>query len=136
MRICVQDMYLSPFVFHWLIIIPHSLLQKRFFSEKDKYHMTPLMCGISTMTQMNLPMKQTQTHRHRDQTCGCQGGKSGWMDWEFGISRLNIGWINNKALLYSTGSYVQYPVINHNEKEYKKECTYIYSWIILLYSRN
>ena len=63
-----------------------------------------------------------QTHRHRDQTCGCQGGKSGWMDWEFGISRLNIGWINNKALLYSTGSYVQYPVINHNEKEYEKEC--------------
>ena len=23
---------------------------------------------------MNLPMKQKQTHRHRDQTCGCQGG--------------------------------------------------------------
>ena len=77
------------------------------------------------MTQMNLLTKQKQTHRHRDQTCGCQGGKSGGMDWEFGISRwnlLNIGWINNKALLYSTGSYVQYPVINHNEKEYEKEC--------------
>ena len=23
---------------------------------------------------MNQSMKQKQTHRHRDQTCGCQGG--------------------------------------------------------------
>ena len=28
------------------------------------------------MAQMNLPTKQKQTHRHREQTCGCQGG--GW----------------------------------------------------------
>ena len=42
-------------------------------------------------------------------------------DWEFGISRcklLYIGWINNKVLLYSTGNYIQYLVINHNGKEY------------------
>ena len=26
---------------------------------------------------MNLSMKQTQTHRHREQTCGCQGGGCG-----------------------------------------------------------
>ena len=26
------------------------------------------------MTQMNLPMKQEQTHRHRGQTYDCQGG--------------------------------------------------------------
>ena len=25
------------------------------------------------MTQMKLPTKQKQTHRHREQTCGCQG---------------------------------------------------------------
>ena len=25
------------------------------------------------MTQMNLSMKQKQTHRHRKKTCGCQG---------------------------------------------------------------
>ena len=45
------------------------------------------------------------------------------MDWEFGVSRcrlLYIGWINNKVLLYSTGNYIQYPVINHNGKEYEK----------------
>ena len=26
--------------------------------------------------------------------------------------------INNKDLLYSTGNYTQYPIINHNGKEY------------------
>ena len=26
----------------------------------------------------------------------------------------------------STGNYIQYPVINHNGKEYEKECVYIY----------
>ena len=69
---------------------------------------------------MNLPMKQKQTHRHREQTCGCQGeGGGGGMEWEFGVSRcqlLYIGWINNKVLLYSTGNYIQYPIINHNGK--------------------
>ena len=28
-------------------------------------------------------------------------------------------------LLYSTGNYVQYSVINHNEKECKKEYVYV-----------
>ena len=32
------------------------------------------------MTQMNLSTKQKQTHRHREQTCGHQGGscREGW----------------------------------------------------------
>ena len=54
------------------------------------------------------------------------GGK----DWEFGISGcklLHIGWISNKVLLYSTGNNIQYPVINHNGKEYEKECIYMYN---------
>ena len=40
--------------------------------------------------------------------------------WEFGISGckvLYIDWINK--ILYSTGKYIQYPVINHNGKEYE-----------------
>ena len=54
-----------------------------------------------------------------------QGGGKG-MDWEFAISRcklLQTEWINNKVLLlgYSTGNYIQYPVINHNGKEYETE---------------
>ena len=52
----------------------------------------------------------------------------GGMDWEFGVSRcklLYIGWINNQVLLYSTGNCIQYPVINHNGKEYEKEYMYV-----------
>ena len=72
---------------------------------------------------MNLSTKQKQTHILREQACGCQGGGGG-MNWEFGVSRCKlvyIGWINNKVLLYSTGNYIQYPMINHNGKELKKE---------------
>ena len=49
-------------------------------------------------------------------------GVGGGMDWEIGISRgklLYKEWINNKVLLYSTGNYIQYSVINHNGKEKK-----------------
>ena len=49
-------------------------------------------------------------------------------DWEFGVRRdklLHIGWIDNKFLLHSTGSYVQNPVTNHNGKEYEKEHIFI-----------
>ena len=45
------------------------------------------------------------------------------MDWEFGVGRcklLHLGRINNKVLMYSTGNYIQNPVINHNGKEYEK----------------
>ena len=69
-------------------------------------------------------MKQRQTHRHRERTCGCQGvGEIGrQMDWEFEIRRcklLHIGQIN-KVLQQSTEKDFQYPVINHNEKNMKK----------------
>ena len=73
-----------------------------------------------------------------------RGGEGG-MEWEFGISRcklLYIDWINNKVLLHSTGNYIQYPVINHDGKAYEKvyihTYTYIciYNWLTLQYSRN
>ena len=39
--------------------------------------------------------------------------------WEVGVNRCKLmEWINNKGLLYSTKLYLQYPVINHNGKEY------------------
>ena len=56
------------------------------------------------------------------------------MYWEFGISRrklLSIGWINNKVLLWSTGNYIPYPIINHNGKEYEKEYIYIFIYIYI-----
>ena len=39
--------------------------------ERDKCNMIPLTCGIWNMTQMNLSIKQKETHRHREQTCDC-----------------------------------------------------------------
>ena len=33
--------------------------------------------------------------------------------------------IKNKVLLFSTGNYIQYPVIKHNGKEYEKEYIYV-----------
>ena len=47
--------------------------------------MISLICGIETMAQVNLPTEQKQTHRHRDDSCGCQGGGErewdGWRVW-------------------------------------------------------
>ena len=39
-----------------------------------------------------------------------------------GLAEANLytGWINDKVLLYSTGNYIQNPVITHDEKEYQK----------------
>ena len=61
------------------IIIVSEVSQK----EKDKYHMISLMCEIYNMEQMILSTEQKQTHRHREQTGGCQreggGGEGeGW----------------------------------------------------------
>ena len=58
-----------------------------------------------------------------------EGGGRG-IDWEFGVGRcklLHLDWINDKVLLYSTGNYIQYPMINRKGKEYKKECVYVYN---------
>ena len=65
--------------------------------------------------------EQKQTHRHREQTCGCRGEGVGerWLRvWDQQCKILYIGWTNNKVLLYSTGNYIQYAVINQNGKEY------------------
>ena len=75
---------------------------------------------------MNLSAKQNRLTDTENRLWFQWGGRG--MDWEFGISRcklLYIGWINYKVLLYSTGNYIQYPVINHNGKEYEKEYIHI-----------
>ena len=58
-----------------------------------------------------------------------EGGTEG-TEREFGVIRCtlsHIGWKDNKALLYSTGNYIQYPMTSHNGKEYEKEYKYMYS---------
>ena len=75
-----------------------------------------------------------------------EGGGGIGMDWEFEISRyklIYIRWTNNKVLLYSTGNYIRYPVMNHNGKEYERKkiwkeyvhiYIHIYSIVIHLYT--
>ena len=67
---------------------------------------------------MNLFIEQKQTHRHGEQTCGCQGGAGDRrMDWELGVSRcklLPLKWISNEVLLYGTGNYIQSLVTEHD----------------------
>ena len=64
---------------------------------------------------INEPIYKTETGSHM-----IVKEKETWrkIDWEFGISRYRLlyrEWIN-KVLLYSTGSYSQYLVINLNGK--------------------
>ena len=74
----------------------------------------------------NEPIYRTETDSQTENRLVVAKGEGGGggMDWEFGISRCKlvyIGWINNQVLLYSTGNYIQYPVINHNGKQYEKK---------------
>ena len=46
------------------------LLSKVSQTEKDRYHIISLICGILRIIQMNLFTKQKQTHRFRKQTDG------------------------------------------------------------------
>ena len=54
------------------------------------------------MIQMNFFSKQKQTHKHREQTCGCRGRGGEWRDGiyrELGINtRLYFKWITKKVL--------------------------------------
>ena len=71
----------------------------------------------------NEPVYETETDsdiENRLVVTKGEGGR-GRKDWECGISRcklLHTEWISNKVLLYCTGNCIQYPVINHNGKEY------------------
>ena len=57
-------------------------------------------------------------------------GVRGGMEWEAGCSRcklLCIECVDNKVLLCSTENYIQWPMINHDGKEYFfKKNVYMY----------
>ena len=60
-----------------------------------------------------------------------KGEGCGRMDWEFGISRckvLYIEWTNNKVLLHSSEDYIQYSAINHSGKDHENDY-YIHIYI-------
>ena len=87
------------------------------------------------------PIYETESGKQRVDS-GLQGGQRwerfGLGVWDklmqTGIYRMD----KQKVLLNDTGNYIQYSVINHNGKEYEKECIhkYIYSWVPLLFSSN
>ena len=77
---------------------------------------------------MNLSTYKNRLTNVEDRLVAQAEGDEGGKDWEFGVSRYKLlyrAWIN-KVLLYSTGNYVQYPVINNLGKAYKKECICVY----------
>ena len=82
---------------------------------------------------MNLYTKQKQIDRHRKQTYGYQRGKVGkGINQEFGINIYTLLYIKQiiyKDLLYSTGNYTQYFVINYKGKESEKEYIYVHVYI-------
>ena len=81
--------------------------------------MIPLICGILIMTQMNLSVKQKQTHGQRELVVTKVERVVGGMEWEIGVSRCKLlyaEWINNKVLLYSTRNYIQYSDKSTREK--------------------
>ena len=88
---------------------------------------------VKSKTWTNELNYQTETDSQTQRTdCGSQGaGRQGLGG--SGISRFKPSykeWTNNKDLLHSTGIYIQYPIINHMEKD--KKITFVNSWLILL----
>jgi len=105
--------------------------------------MVSLIKGIENMIQKNISTKQVQTLRHKEQTCVCQGGGEvgeGWIgslglaDANYSMYRMDKQQGPTPCTRYCTRNNIQYPVINHNGKEYEKKC--VYNRITVLYSRN
>ena len=75
--------------------------------EKDKYHMVSHIWNLRYGT--NESFRRKENHGYGEQTCSCQGGGGGGMEWELGVNRcklLPVEWINNEILLYSIGNYM------------------------------
>ena len=119
-----------PFAATWMqleIIVLSDVSQEG----NDKYHMISRVCRISIGHNCSYHKTEIDSQTQRTDLWLPRGKLAGEeTDWEFGISvnsckLLYTGWINNKFLLYNRGNYIQYPVINHNGKEYEKAYIYI-----------
>ena len=82
-------------------------------TQKDKYHMISLICGIY-FNGTNKFIYKTEIESQMQKTnLWLSGGKAwvwGGINWEFEIDTytlLYIKWITNKDLLYSTGNSSQ-----------------------------
>ena len=84
--------------------------------EKDKYHIIAHIWNLIYGTNEHFQRKET--HGLGEQPYGCQKeGEGSGMDGESAVNRyklLHLEWISNEILLYSTGNYIQSPVMEHD----------------------
>ena len=74
---------------------------------------------------MNLFTKQKQTQRHGKQTYGYPKQEKGWKRDKLGVWDQQIHTAvyktdKQQSPTYNSWNYIQYPVIDHNGKEYEK----------------
>ena len=80
-------------------------------------------------TQLTHTHQPTHIHTHTHTRTRARGRAGRGFDWEFGIRSYELmcmEWINNKVLLHSAESYVQYLLIAHMESKNMKKDVYIY----------
>ena len=94
------------------------------FKSSSKNYMWAYMWNLKYDTNEHIYKIETDSKAQRTEVWLPRERREGEeLKQKFGIIRcklVHIGWINNKVLLCSTGNYIQYPVINHNRKEYEK----------------
>ena len=122
-HICTMDYYsatkkneIMPFAATWMD------LEIIILSNSDRERQIPYDITYTWNLQYdtNELIYKTETDSQTERMVAKGEGGRGRMHWEFGISRCKLSyieWINNKVLLYSTGNYIQYPVVNHSGKE-------------------
>ena len=70
----IRKKEIMPFEATWMDL-EITILNEVSQPEKDRYHMTLLICRIKKKIQINLFTKQKQAHRYRKQTYSYQKGK-------------------------------------------------------------
>ena len=70
---------------------------------------------------LGMALKYIQTHRHREQICGCQGGggSEGEVDWDWtGDATSRIHRMDEQQSPTVQHNHIQYSRTDHNGKEY------------------
>ena len=123
----------------WMVL-KIFILNKVNQTEKDKYHMISLTCGVQKKVTNELIYKTNiDSQSQKANLWPLQEGKWwGGIDLEFRNNRHTLLYkkrITSKDLLHTTGSYIEYLVITYNGKESEK-ITYIgkeYKYIHIFY---
>ena len=71
---------------------------------------------------MNISMKQTQTHRNKEQTGGKGWGKDGLGVWDQQMQTSTHRMDKHQGPTVQHSNYTHYPMINHNGGEYICMC--------------